>query len=82
MIGYLSASVDSIRKCNFNNLNILPTGPNNFARIDLSDCKISRYLKYLIFEFAVSLRRREREVYEEYLSEDRLILLSSDMSFL
>ena len=52
---------------------LIASGPNNFARIDLSDCKISRYLKYLIFEFAVSLRKRESEVYEGYLSEDRLL---------
>jgi hypothetical protein len=81
MVGYLIRGVDFIRRCNFNNLNILPTA-TNLTGVDLRDCKLSRYLKYIIFEFAVCLRRREREVYEEYLSEDRLELLLQDKSYL
>lgn len=48
LIGYLIRGVDCIRKCNFNDLNILPT-LKNLTPVDLSDCKLSRYLKYIIF---------------------------------
>lgn len=72
--------IESIRKCNFNELNILPT-LRNVTPVEISDCKLSRYLKYIAFEFAVALRSREREVYEPYLNEDQLDNLSRDKSF-
>ncbi len=48
MVGYLIRGVDCIRKCNFSDLNIQPT-TRNVTSVDLTDCKLSRYLKYLVF---------------------------------
>ena len=41
----------------------------NFLGIDLTSCKVSRFLKYIIYEFAITLIKNYRKRYEEYLEE-------------
>jgi hypothetical protein len=62
-------------------MNISPT-TTNIANVDLRDCRLSRYLKYIIYEFAVTLRKQERQVYELYFDEETQESLSKDKSYL
>jgi hypothetical protein len=39
-------------------MNLLNVG-KNITNIDLSDCKQSRYLKYLAYEFSQAVRKRQ-----------------------
>jgi hypothetical protein len=48
VIGFLLRGIDFIRRSNYCDLNLTPVG-KNVANLDLSDCKVSRYLKYLSF---------------------------------
>lgn len=68
VLGFLLRGIDYIRKSNYSDLNIIAVG-KNVTSTNLSDCKISRYLKYLAFEFAQAVRKRQEERYQEYLEE-------------
>ena len=68
VISLLLNSIDLFRKTNFCNLNIRPV-EKNFLGIDLSSCKISRFIKYLIYEFAIASLKHFRSRYQNYLNE-------------
>lgn len=69
MIGFLRRGVDYIRKSNFNQLNVISM-KENFLKVDLSDCMVSRYLKYLILEFVLAVVKKLKEKYQTHLDED------------
>ncbi len=81
VLGLLLRGVDYIRRSNFCDLNLMAVG-KNVGRVDLSDCKLSRYLKYLAFEFALAVQKRQEMRYGEYLAEDVVEGLKEDRSFL
>lgn len=66
VLGLLLRGIDYIRRSNFCELNLTPVGKNVTAVL-LTDCKLSRYLKYLAFEFSQAVRKRQKEKYQEYL---------------
>jgi hypothetical protein len=80
-LGFLLRGIDHIRRSNFCDLNLAAVG-KNITGLDLSDCKLSRYLKYLAFEFAQAVRKRQEERYSEYLEEGVREDLRKDRSFL
>ena len=62
-------------------MNLLNVG-KNITNIDLSDCKQSRYLKYLAFEFSQAVRKRQQERYADLLADDVRENLEKDRSYL
>lgn len=68
VLGFLIRGINYIRKSNFADLNVTPV-KQSFLNIDLKDCMFSRYLKYLIFEFSIAVRKRFKERYEFYIEE-------------
>lgn len=64
----LCNSIDLFRKINFHDLNITSL-EKNFIGIDLSTCKVSRFIKYLIYEFCIAVLKQFRNRYEGYLEE-------------
>ena len=69
VVRLLINSIDLFRKTNFNSWNIKPV-EKNFLGIELTSCKISRFIKYLIYEFALTILIHFRKKYEEYLEEN------------
>lgn len=81
VISLLVNSIDLMRKINFNCLNINPV-QKNFFGIDLTDCKISRFIKYLIFEFSISVLKQFKKRYECYLEESKEEEISGNQEYL
>jgi len=62
VIGLLRRGVEYIRKSNFNSLNVKDV-QINFLNIDLGECKVSRFIKYLVYEYVVAVLKRFKERY-------------------
>jgi hypothetical protein len=59
VIGLLRRGIEYIRKSNFHSLNVKDI-KSNFLNIDLGECKISRFIKYLVYEYVVAVLKRFR----------------------
>ena len=71
VIGLLRRGVEYIRKSNFNSLNVKDV-QINFLNIDLGECKVSRFIKYLVYEYVVAVLKRFKERYQPYIDFDSL----------
>jgi hypothetical protein len=71
VIGLLRRGVEYIRKRNFNSLNLREI-KTNFLNVDLGECKVSRFIKYLVYEYIVAVLKRFKERYEPYIDYECL----------
>lgn len=62
-LGLLLRGIDYIRRSNFCDLNLVSVG-KNVTEVNLEGCKVSRYLKYLAYEFSQAVRKKQEERYQ------------------